>query len=316
MQQVNACTRETDWRTALDRVLAPAHPELVNYVHHPARGDWRVLLPLDRERTVAADIGAGWGANAFALAPHVRRVYAVEKIAERVEFIAMRARAESALEVVPVRADLHGLPFAPGSLDVCVVNGVLEWAGLVDPEQALHGGARRSPRVLQERFLRELTTFLKPGGWLYVGIENRFGRMFWRGSPDHQGLRYTSLLPKPLARAYTWVRAVTSPRTHRTERDYRTWIYSLSGTTRLLAGCGFTDVQAYAVMPGYNVPTILVPLASTGPALYLARRERSPHALAARARRAWRTLAAMSGLEAQITSCFALVGRRGEEGTG
>ena len=63
------------------------------------------------------------------------------------------------------------------------------------------GRPRRSPRVLQERFLGQLAACLKPGGALYVGIENRFGRMFWRGTPDHQGLRYTSLMPKPAARA-------------------------------------------------------------------------------------------------------------------
>ena len=185
----------------------------------------------------------------------------------------------------------------------------------MDPEAAQHGGKRRSPRLLQELFLRQIAGFLKPGGWLYVGIENRFGRMFWRGTPDHQGLRFTSLMPKPAARAYTWVRAVTSPRTHQTERDYRTWIYSLEGTVRLLEACGFAAVQPYAVMPGYNVPTVLVPLATPGPFLYLARRSRSPRRLAGRARRWWRTALALTGLEARLTSCFALVARRAPEET-
>jgi SAM-dependent methyltransferase len=310
MRRVDDAARRDGWRAALDAVLRPAHPELADYVHHPARGDWRVLLALDREHTVAADIGAGWGANSFALAPHVARVYAVEKIPERVEFIALRARDEPAARVVPVRADLHSLPFAPASLDVCVVNGVLEWAGLADPEAARRGIERRSPRVLQEHFLRQLAGFLKPGGWLYVGIENRFGRMFWLGTPDHQGLRFTSLMPKPAARAYTWLRAVTSPRTHQTERDYRTWIYSRGGTERLIESCGFTDVESYAVMPGYNVPTVLVPLATPGPFLYLASRTRSPRRLTGTARRWWRAAMAASGLEAHVTSCFAIVARR------
>lgn len=313
MQRVDATARRVGWRAALETELRPAHPDLVDYVHHPTRGDWHVLLPLDRECTVAADVGAGWGANSFALAPHVARVYAVEKIAERVEFIALRAREETGATVVPVRADLHALPFAPASLDLCVVNGVLEWAGLADPDAAERGGRRRSPRFLQERFLHQLAGFLKPGGWLYLGIENRFGRMFWRGTPDHQGLRFTSLMPKPAARAYTWLRAVTSPRTHRTERDYRTWIYSLRGTVRLIETCGFTAVQPYAVMPGYNVPSVLVPLGSHGPFLYLARRARSPRTVTGGARRALRIAMAATGLEAQLTSCFAVVARRAPE---
>jgi SAM-dependent methyltransferase len=314
MRRVDDAARRDGWRAAIDTELRPAHPGLVNYIHHPSRGDWHVLLPLDHEHTVAADIGAGWGANSFALAPHVSRVYAVEKIAERIEFIALRARDEAGARVIPVRADLHALPFAPASLDVCVVNGVLEWAGLVDPEAARSGTRRRSPRALQERFLGQLAGFLKPGGWLYVGIENRFGRMFWRGAPDHQGLRFTSLMPKPAARAYTWLRAITSPRTHQTERDYRTWIYSLGGTMRLIEACGFTGVQAYAVAPGYNVPTVLVPLLSTGPFVYLARRTRSPRAVSGGLRRGLRLATARAGLEAQFTSCFALVAQRAPAG--
>ena len=310
MQRVLASARAHTWRGALETELRPVHPGLMNYVHHPARADWHVLLPLDRERTVALDVGAGWGANSFGIAPHVKRVYAAEKIAERVEWIALRAAQDAVPSVIPVRAELQTLPFAPGSLDVVAVNGVLEWAGLVDPNP--HGGRPASPRVLQERFLRQLASLLRPGGWLYVGIENRFGRMFLLGTPDHQGLRYTSLLPKPMARAYTWLRASASPRTHHVERDYRTWVYSFSGYPALLEQCGFTDVQRYAAVPGYNVPTVLVPLATRGPMRYLSERVRpaaGPHAQLRR--RAARILAA-TGLEAWLTSCYALTARRPE----
>jgi SAM-dependent methyltransferase len=310
MQRILTAARSGGWRRALEEHLRPAHPDLVDYVHHPARGDWFVLLPLDRDRTVAVDVGAGWGANSFALAPHVSRVYAVEKIAERIEFVALRAAQDRCENIVPVRADLHSLPVAPASVDVVVVNGVLEWAGLADPDPP--GGRRRDPRVLQESFLRRLASVLRPGGCIYVGIENRYGRMFWRGAPDHQGLRYTSLMPRPLARAYTALRAVTSPRTHRRERDYRTYTYSYGGYARLLESCGFTDVRRYAAIPGYNVPTRIVALESTGPSLYLARRDRPPRFRSA-ARRAVRTALAASGLEARLASCFAVVARRAPE---
>lgn len=311
MRRINGATRRDGWQTAVETLLGPAHPDLVPYVQHPARGDWSILLPLDRSRTVAVDVGAGWGANSFALAPQVARVYAVEKIPERVEFIGLRAAQENAAMLVPVRADLHALPFAPGSIDVFAVNGVLEWAGLVDPDAA--GGRRAGPRVLQERFLRQLWTLLRPGGWLYVGIENRFGRMFLTGAPDHQGLRWTSLMPKPLARAYTWTRGATSPRTHRVERSYRTYIYSFAGYRQLLAGCGFGDIQRYAVLPGYNVPTQIVSLESPGPLRWLATRGRSMHRWRGLARRTWRAGLAVSGVETRISSCYALVARRPPE---
>jgi len=308
MQRINRTARRDGWQTAIETLLRPAHPDLVPYVQHPARGDWSILLPLDRNRTVAVDVGAGWGANSFALAPQVARVYAVEKIPERIEFIGIRAAAEGSDVLVPVRADLQALPFAPGSIDVFAVNGVLEWAGLVDPDGK--GASRADPRALQERFLRQLWTLLRPGGWLYVGIENRFGRMFLTGAPDHQGLRWTSLMPKPMARAYTWLRAASSPRTHRVERSYRTYIYSFEGYRQLLAGCGFADIERYAVLPGYNVPTQIVSLESPGPLRWLATHHRSPNRWRGWARRTWRSGLATSGIETRISSCYALIARR------
>lgn len=309
MRAINAAVRRHGWRTALQENLAPSHPDLIDYVAHESRGDWQVLLPLDRERTVAIDIGAGWGANSFALQPNVHRVYAVEKMAERIEFVALRKLEEGHTNLVPVRAELHALPFARASLDVAVVNGVLEWAGLVDPQPSAAGGAA-GPRALQERFLRQILSILKPGGYLYVGIENRFGQMFWRGTPDHQGLRFTSLMPRPMARAYTYLRAVTSPRTHTAVRDYRTYTYSLGGYDALLRSCGFDNVQRFAVLPGYNVPMALVPLETTGPMRYYVSRMRAPRTTAGRFRRAARSALARSGLEGKSASCFAFVARR------
>lgn len=308
MRAVNAAARAGGWRAAIDTVLRPAHPDLVDYVQHPARADWYTLLPLERARTLAVDVGAGWGANSFGLAPHVAQVVAVERVPERIEFVALRA-AQDGAAVVPVRAQLHALPFAPASVDVFVVNGVLEWAGLVDPDA---GAGRRAanPRRLQEVFLRQLWQLLRPGGSIYVGIENRFGRMFLRGTPDHLGLRYTSLMPKPLARAYHALRGASSGRTHRIERDYRTWIYSYGGIAELISGCGFTDVRRWAAVPGYNVPTHLVPIETPGAAMYMADRDQSQHRVRGALRRGVRRALAQSGIEARIASCFAIVARR------
>ncbi|MFQ5600426.1 MAG: class I SAM-dependent methyltransferase [Candidatus Krumholzibacteriia bacterium] len=314
MRRINAAAREHGWSEALARHLAPERPELLRYVQHPTRADWRVLLPLDRERTVSVDVGAGWGASSFALSPHVLRHYAVEKIAERVEFISIRAHEDAVDNVVPVRADLHALPFAPASIDVFAVNGVLEWAGLADP-QAGDRCPPRSPRVLQESFLRQLLELLRPGGWLYVGIENRFGRMFWRGTPDHQGLRFTSLMPRQVARAYTRLRAARSPRTFEHERDYRAWTYSLPGYRGLFARCGFVELQCYGVVPGYNVPTQIVPLEAPGAFAYLAKRSRSSRRILGGIRRCARLAAARLGLERYVTSCYAFVVRRPGETT-
>ena len=311
MRAVNRSARREGWRQALRQHVAPTSPELLRYVENTTRADWYALLPLDRERTVSADVGAGWGANSFGLAPHVRRHYAVEKIAERIEFLALRAQQEDSVHVVPVRADLHALPFAPASLDVIAVNGVLEWAGLVDPHAA-PGEPPRSPQTLQEAFLRQLFALLRPGGCLYVGIENRFGRMFWRGAVDHQGLRFTSLMPRRAAGWYSRLRQARSPRTGQVVTDYRAWTYSLAGYVKLFRRCGFEAPQAYAAVPGYNVPTRIVPLATSGPMHYVMTQGGAMHRVRGAVRRRLHSAFAGIGLERQVTSCYAFVCRRPE----
>jgi hypothetical protein len=137
--------------------------------------------------------------------------------------------------------------------------------------------------------------------------------MFWLGAPDHQGLRFTSLMPRPAARAYTALRAIASPRTHDVERDYRTWIYSLAGYRRLLEKCGFADVRAYAAIPGYNRPSVLVPLdGSVGPMRWFRNHARPRRGAGPWGRRAVARTLAASGLEAWITNEYALVARRPE----
>ena len=310
MRRVNETARRAGWHQALHDHVAAESAGLAHYAENISRADWYTLLPLDRERTVSLDVGAGWGANSFGLAQHVHHHYAAEKIAERVEFIALRAKQDKVDNIVPVRADLHALPFATASLDVVAVNGVLEWAGLVDPDA--DPDAPRAPDALQRSFLRQLHALMRPGGWLYVGIENRYGRMFWRGAIDHQGLRYTSLMPRRAARAYTRARQAVSPRTRHVERDYRAWTYSLGGYLRLFERCGFVHPQVYAAVPGYNVPTRLVPLASRGPMRYVMSQVRSQHRGRNVARRILHDAMSASGLERALESCYAFVCRRPE----
>lgn len=115
----------------------------------------------------------------------------------------------------------------------------------------LNGPLFRSgnPRDIQLGFLRGLLSLLRPGGCLYIGIENRFGLPSWLGRPDHPGLPFTSLLPRRLADLLT----------SRMLRDrgwskYYTYTYSWLGYKRLLRQAGFGEVEIYWVYPSYSNP--------------------------------------------------------------
>ncbi|MCL4401858.1 MAG: hypothetical protein M1436_04210, partial [Acidobacteria bacterium] len=98
---------------------------------------------------------------------------------------------------------------------------------------------------------------LAPGGKIYVAIESRFGWNQIRGAIDHSGLRYTSLLPRFLARM---VCRYSSNYRSGVNAGYRTYTYSYYGYRKLFRSAGLNLAAAYVSLPGYNEPTNLIPL--------------------------------------------------------
>jgi ubiquinone/menaquinone biosynthesis C-methylase UbiE len=94
----------------------------------------------------ALDVGAGTGALAFALAPHVAAVVAVDADAAMIG----RARADAPANVEALVGDGEELPFPEGSFDV---------AGTL---RTLHHTSR------PERLLAELGRVVRPGGQVLV----------------------------------------------------------------------------------------------------------------------------------------------------
>ena len=141
---------------------------------------------------------------------------------------------------------MNGLPFCDGSFDLVILNGVLEWVGAYSDS--------KSPSQCQKDLLREISRVLRPGGSLYIGIENRFGYKFLLGKPDdHSQVMYTSLLPRFLAdRRMIKIKG----------KPYRTYTYSYWGLKRLLGKCGFHNVKIALSLPDYRYFKHIIPLES------------------------------------------------------
>src|SRR6266852_2486485 len=154
------------------------------------RASWAPMLGLD-ERSVALDIGSGYGVITHSLSRSVGKLYSVEAVPERIEFTQERLRQEGIHNVQLIQASATALPLAKNSFDLVVTNGILEWIG----EWDLEG----DPRSAQLRFLRGIWRLLKDDALLVIGIENRFGYGFFLGQNDHSGIPYTSLVPRRVA---------------------------------------------------------------------------------------------------------------------
>jgi SAM-dependent methyltransferase len=233
------------WRAAVRSLLDPV---LCEYVTTPDRAAFQEILPL-RPGALVLDVGAGMGGIAAELARNYR-VVAQEGVAERADFIALRAAQEGLSEnLAVVNGDVNSVGFGPGQFDAAIVSGVLEWVGLFDTSKGV--------TEVQVDFLRRLRGFLKPGGLIYVGIENRIGWAQLRGVPDHSGIPYTSLLPRFLA---TWI--CRRSRNYRSSHNatYRTYTYTHGGFLKLFARAGLRARSTHISVRGYDYPTELVPL--------------------------------------------------------
>jgi SAM-dependent methyltransferase len=204
------------------------------------RADWRFFVPLGRN-SVVLDAGAGLGRISIPLARVAEKVVACDASAVRMRFLKKLAEARGLNNIETVSADIFDLPFKEESFDLIVMNGVLEWVGKTD--------AYDNPREAQIASLKICKKLLKKGGYLYVGIENRFALAYLRGV-DHSGLRFTSYMPRWLANAYTKLR---------TGKKYDTYTYTMSGYKKLFAEGGFERPEFYLVHPGYNLPRMLIP---------------------------------------------------------
>lgn len=231
------------WRAALLTSEDPSVKRASEMILNLNRANWSLLANLPPESR-ALDLGAGMGAISHSLALRYREVVAVEPVPERVRFMSQRFDQEGIRNVRIIQTSLWDLPFPDGSFDLIVMNGVLEWVAT---------GRPGNPRRLQEAALKAAARLLRPGGVLYVGIENRFTVGYFLGYPDpHTHMPWVTVLPRFLANFYA--------RRKGTPEGYRNYLYSAAGYRKMLRKSGFASVDCYLAIPSYNHPKFYVPL--------------------------------------------------------
>ena len=244
--------RQGSWVEAV-RARFPAKDNMIFGLLDPQRASWAPMLGLD-DKSVALDIGSGYGCISQSISRFVGEVYSVEAVTERIDFTRERLRQERIKNVHLVQASATALPLAENSFDLVVLNGVLEWVGEWD--------LTVDPRTVQVNLLKKIFRLLKNDGVLLIGIENRIGWGLFLGGNDHSGMPYTSLVPRSVGSLMLRHNSKPHFRTELNPRkQYRTYTYAERGYRKLLREAGFAGLLSYWADPGYNQPYRLVPLA-------------------------------------------------------
>jgi len=245
MKKINNELEDNKWNDVIDENLTKDYPHMIKYIIDDTRADFRVLLPLNKNSTIL-DVGCGWGSLTIPLAKFYDKVYAFDGIKERVEFVKHRIKQENLQNVDLFMSDFGEIPLPESSMDAIILNGILEWSALKSPI--------KNPKKAQINFLEQMLHILKPGGCIYIGIENRFGYPYFLGHIDHSGLKYTSLFPRLIVNIYIKIiNKLQKEKIYRTSQaSYRAYTYSYKGYKKLLSKAGFSKIELNTPIFTYN----------------------------------------------------------------
>lgn len=244
-EKVTQLAEEESWNKAVDQYSYSLGKYTKNYIKNESRADWHVVLPINRD-SVLLDIGSGWGNIAISLAQRCKKIYCCDVNMINLRLLRARIRDSNAENIEVFQYDPNRflrLPFEDQSFDTVALNGVLEWMGNVD--------LPASPEKIQKEALKEIYRVLKPKGFLYIGIENRYSLSTLRGAGLHGELPFVGLFPRWISNILTKIIRGAS---------HRTYIYSLRGYRKLISGAGFNGVDFYWPYPSYHDPYYLIPL--------------------------------------------------------
>lgn len=244
-EEVAEYSEQNSWEDAIQKYGEILGDYTLGYIRNVSRSDWHVLLPIEPD-SIVVDIGSGWGNIGLSIASRCKRLYCGDANMQNLRLLKSRIRDESVENVQTFLYDANEflkLPFADNSVDLVYLNGVLEWIGNVE-----HNA---SPDRLQLEALKEIHRILKPGGFLYIGIENRYSVSTLRGRSLHFEIPFVGLFPRWFSNAITKLIR---------KMPHRTYVYSLFGYRRILNRAGFDDVDFYWPYPSYHDANYLIPL--------------------------------------------------------
>ena len=192
----------------------------------PQRGT--IVTPMDIKKTdTVLEVGAGLGAITGALAEKAKQVHCVELSKRRLTASAYRNKKYDNITIFG--GNFNSVEFKQ-KYDAVVLVGVLEYAQMyMNCDNPF------------ETFLRKLRDLLKPGGRIYIAIENRLGLKYFAGSnEDHFGQPFVGIEGYCAENAHNRMKT-----------------FSKSELEKLLTRSGFGGLYFWYPCPDYKMPAVI-----------------------------------------------------------
>ena len=185
-----------------------------------------IVAPMDlRETDQVLEIGAGMGACTGAIAQRVAHVDCIDLSHRRCLANAYRNQAYDNIRIYAGNFENIRLE---KQYDVVVLIGVLEYSGFY-----IHDAA--DPYAA---FLERIHGLLKPGGRLYIAIENRLGMKYFAGAiEDHLGAPFVGVEGYPGGK--------------------KVCTFSRQELIALLERSGYPNPYFYYPYPDYKLPSVI-----------------------------------------------------------
>lgn len=235
------------WQDVVARRFAEANPWLYKIITDSGRALFLDLLSIPRNG-VFLDVGSGWGQVAIPLSKG-GHVFCLDVTLSRLNILMEIARQEDA-RLHYICGDFRTFPFEPQQFDLVIFNGSLEYLAMDAVDLPFQDA--------QLAALKKACEILKPGGAVYVGIENSLGLKYLLGAPDdHTGIPYLTFLSE--SRAQDLCRE--------TDAALRAKTWSLAEYRELFQRASLTLEHVYGCFPDYKLIRQMIPIADVNQVL-------------------------------------------------
>jgi SAM-dependent methyltransferase len=234
--------KTTPWQDVIAHRFAVQNPWLYKIITDRGRSLFLDFVPVQPGGNFL-DVGSGWGQVAIPLS-RMGQVFCLDVSVGRLEILRQIARQERAA-LRYICGNYRTFPFAEEQFDLVVFNGSLEWIALGSPDIGIWDA--------QAAALEKARRILKPGGVVYIGIENAMGLKYLLGAPDdHTGIPHLTFLDEAEAAAL-YAKLNGGKRL-----PAKTW--SLNEYRALMEAAGLEILEIYACFPDYKLVRSMVPI--------------------------------------------------------